>query len=386
MPIIGISGSYGGLNVGDEAILAAAIDEMRAAMPDMEIVVFTKDAGHTRTHQRANRVVSVRDLMVEEILPEIERLDLLLLGGGGILFDREARTYLREVKIAHEYGVPTFAFAIGIGRLEDADERRAVSDGMNRMAGITVRETSAKRLFQEIGVTRPITITADPAFLLTPEPFPDALLQEAGVPTDVQLVGMSVRESGPAAPDLDHAAYHAMAAQTADFMIHRFGAHVVLVCTEHADIREAHHVVSLMGSPQCAHVLKYRYSPRQILGLMGRFEIAVGMRLHFLIFAALSGVPLMAMPYASKVADLLDSLGLPKRPAVHEQYAGAFLADIDRLWDTRHEQRARLRERVPGLKELARQNVPLALATIRARLPMERPGPLVGARAVLAGT
>src|SRR3546814_2427325 len=63
----------------------------------------------------------------------------------GILYDTEAQTYLREVAIAQKYEVPTFAYAIGVGPLRDREERRAVRDGMNRMAGITVREVGAKR-------------------------------------------------------------------------------------------------------------------------------------------------------------------------------------------------------------------------------------------------
>ncbi len=364
---IGISGSYGGLNLGDEAILTSAIAQLRAEVPDVEIVVFSKHVQHTSAHQNADRVISPRELLLEDIIPEIERLDLLLLGGGGILYDTEARTYLREVAIAHERGVPTFAFAIGIGQLSDPEERRAVCDGMNRMAGITVRELSAKRLFEEIGVDRRITVTADPAFLLTPEPFPDDRLRAAGVPLDVPLIGLSVREAGPAAPKLGEAAYHGLLAEAADFMVHRYDAHVVFVPTERADIREAHRAVGQMATPERAHILPFDYGPAQVLGLMDRFEMAVGMRLHFLVFAALAGVPLMALPYASKVADLLEALGLPKRPAAHEQYAGAFLADLDRLWDNRAGQRTLLRTRVPHLQDRARQTVPLALAAIRDR-------------------
>jgi polysaccharide pyruvyl transferase WcaK-like protein len=110
------------------------------------------------------------------------------------------------------------------------------------------------------------------------------------------------------------------------------------------------------------------------------------MRLHFLIFAALSGVPLMAMPYASKVADLLDALDLPRRPAVHEEYPGPFLADIDRLWDMRHEQRATLRRSVPRLKDQAQRTVSLAVDTIRHRLSAAPPKRLAAAGTVLAGT
>lgn len=46
MTVIGTSGSYGGLNVGDEAILTSAVMQLRAAVPGVEIVVFSRDAEH----------------------------------------------------------------------------------------------------------------------------------------------------------------------------------------------------------------------------------------------------------------------------------------------------------------------------------------------------
>jgi polysaccharide pyruvyl transferase WcaK-like protein len=57
-----------------------------------------------------------------------------------------------------------------------------------------------------------------------------------------------------------------------------------------------------------------RYSPRQILSLMNHFEFAVGMRLHFLIFAALRGTPFAALSYSSKVIGLLEDLEMPTPP------------------------------------------------------------------------
>lgn len=53
--------------------------------------------------------------------------------------------------------------------------------------------------------------------------------------------------------------------------------------------------------------LPSRYSPRQILHIMGWFEFAVGMRLHFLIFAALRGTA-FALTLRSKVTGLLEDL------------------------------------------------------------------------------
>jgi polysaccharide pyruvyl transferase CsaB len=359
LTVIGISGSYGGLNLGDEAILTSAIEQLRATVPGVEIVVFARNAEHTRQHHAVDRVVSPREAMRDEITPEVRRLDLLLLGGGGILYDSEAQTYLREVMIAQQFGVPTHAFAIGVGPLRDQLERRAVRDGLNRMAGITVREQSAKRLIEDIGVAVPVTVTADPALLLTPEPFTEAMLADAGIPRDRPLIGMSVREHGAAAPELSEAAYHQLLAEAADFIVERYGADVVFVPMERADAREAHRVMGHMTLPERAHLLRFKYTPRQILGLMEHFEMAVGMRLHFLIFAAITGTPLMALPYASKVYDFLASLGLSPRAMVAHTTAGTFLADLDRLWDHRVVQKALLRERIPELQERARRTVPL---------------------------
>jgi hypothetical protein len=147
MAIIGISGSYGGLNIGDEAILASIIASLRAARRGDELVVFSRNAAHTWQHQQADRVVDVRALSRCDILPEVGRLDLLLLGGGGILFDSEARIFLREVRLAQECGVPTFAWAVGAGPLDDPHEREAVRVALScRWSGATsVTATASSR-------------------------------------------------------------------------------------------------------------------------------------------------------------------------------------------------------------------------------------------------
>ncbi len=91
---VGISGSYGGMNLGDEAILQSIITQLRASLP-VEITVFTRNAEDTKQRHHVERVVQVRDLTRVEVLPEIQRLDLLILGGGGIFYDVEADIFLR---------------------------------------------------------------------------------------------------------------------------------------------------------------------------------------------------------------------------------------------------------------------------------------------------
>jgi polysaccharide pyruvyl transferase CsaB len=359
---IGITGSYGGLNLGDEAILQSMIEQLRRELPGVEITVFSRDAEDTKRRHGVERAVQVRKVSRAEVVPEIERLDLLLFGGGGILYDAEARVYLREVLVAKELGVPVMLFAVGAGPLKDPAVQASVRDALDGAKAITVRERAAQQVLEDAGVHRDVVVTADPALLIKPEPLPRGFLKMEGLEGHKRLIGMSVREPGVAAPDLDVKSYHALLANAADFMIDRWGAGIVFVPMERSvlDTQHSHAVIAQMLRPQRATVLKGKYSPGQILALMGRFHFALGMRLHFLIFAALRGTPFVALPYAGKVSGFLEDLKLPA-PPLNLVNPGRLIAHLDESWDCRRSLKTHLQKAVPPLQERSRETVKIAL-------------------------
>jgi len=366
-PKVGITGSYGGLNLGDEAILQSMIEQLRRELPEVEISVFSRNAEDTKRRHKVERAVPVRKLSRAEVAPEVERLDLLLFGGGGILYDADARTYLREVEVAKEHGVPVMLYAVGAGPLTHASVQVAVREALEGVAAITVREKSARQVLEEAGVRRDIVITADPALLLRPEPLPRNVMKIEGLEGRKRLIGMSVREPGVAAPDLDPNVYHALLANAADYMVDRFDADIVFVPMEHSvlDIQHSHAVIAKMLRAQRARVLNGEYSSGQILGLMSKFSFAVGMRLHFLIFAALRGVPFVALPYAGKVAGFLEDLNLPS-PPLNLVSPGRLCAHLDQSWDDRRTLKSQLARSVPALQERSRETVKIAVELLKA--------------------
>jgi polysaccharide pyruvyl transferase CsaB len=367
--VVGLIGSYGGLNAGDEAILTVAITQLREAVAGVEIVVFTRDCEHTERHHDADRVVDAREAVREDVLAEIKQMDLMLLGGGGILYDHEAEAYLRLVRFAQDAGVVTATYAVGAGPLDRAADRASVAEVLNEMQLVTVREKEAKRLLEESGVECDITVTADPAVLLEPEPFTQGMLEREGLSDGQRLIGMSVREAGSAMSEMQAGEYHALLANAADFMVDRFDAEILFVPLERKDIREAHRVIGRMGLPEHAWVLKRSYGPRELRGLAEHLDLAVGMRLHFLLFAVTAGVPVAALPYATKVRDFLGSLEVGSPDPERAGHAGALLSHIDRLWDGRDQQIEHVRERLPRLQDAARENVRLIVDLLDGDAP-----------------
>lgn len=369
MPRIGIRGSFGGLNIGDEAILTSMIASLRERDDSTEIVVFSRNRAHTAAEHEVDAVVdsSCDDRSRRE--RQLGRLDLLLLGGGGLLYDPEAGTYLREVREAQRLGVPTCAYALGAGPLLGAEDRATVRTILPGMDVVTVRDQESKRVLEDADVQVAMTVTADPAMLLEPVPFPEEALIREGVPVGGRLIGMSVREPGRAAPDLDECAYHQLLAAMADYMVYRYDATIVFVPMERQDVTHSHAVISKMVAPDRARVLHDCYRPRSVLGLMEHFDLVVGMRLHFLIFAALAGVPFLPLPYAGKVFDFAQLAGVPALPGMHGRFIGPLLATLDEVWDQRAERVAATTARIDAAKLRARTTVELAMDVLQG------PGP-----------
>ena len=352
---VAISGSYGGMNLGDEAILEVILRELRASL-DVDVVVFSRNAKDTEQRHKV-RAVPIREMHKDDVFEELRKLDLFILGGGGILFDGLVEDMLRDVNWARELGIPVMVYAISVGPLKTPESKQLVVTSLSKVDKITVRENEAKRILHYLGLEQEIEVTADPGLLLKPQSFTKEMLKMEGINPDSPLVGFSLREPGPAAPDLNIEQYHAILANAADFMVERFDAQILFVPMEVGDNKDPQHshaVISKMVNAQRASVLKGEYTSAAVLGLMKHMSFAVGMRLHFLIFAGIQKVPFVPLPYATKVAGLLSDLEMPM-PPITALNVGKLCAFLDRSWDLRERIRKKLEVKVPPLQERAKR-------------------------------
>lgn len=351
---IGISGSFGGANLGDEAILASMVAALRSRLPELHITVFSLNPSDTLLRHDIDHAISTPGLSRTELLGEVFKFDLLLLGGGGILFDFWVKEHLREALLAEEAGVPVMVYAVGAGPLEDPVSQEQVVRCLEDARIVTVRDMTAARTLEKIGVTRDIDVAADAAMLFEPEPLPEDIWRIEGLEGVNRIIGMSVREPGPAAPNIDIEHYHIQLASAADYLVDRLGAKIAFVPMEPQmhDVQQSHAVIARMYCASEASVIRSDLTSGQVLSLVRGFSLAVGMRLHFLIFAALQGVPFVALPYASKVTGFIEQLEMQPPPG-EGLTIGRLLAYIDQMWDRQDDLRRQMSDRVPHLQELA---------------------------------
>lgn len=129
-------------------------------------------------------------------------------------------------------------------------------------------------------------------------------------------------------------------------------------------MQHSHAVVAHMQNAEGAEILRRRYSPRQVLDLMGRFDFAVGMRLYFPIFAVLRGTPIAALQSARAPPGSRNARATPESVDI-----GQLIAIIDRAWDTRDTIRATMGAHRPVLQERAQQTKGIWCGSCRSDAP-----------------
>ena len=190
-----ISGYYGFGNTGDEAVLAGMLATLRRLRIEAEVTVLSADPD--RTVREHPGVRSVQRYRLAELVKVMRRADLVISGGGSLFQDVTSAIsphyYLFVLRLARLLRRRTMIYAQGVGPLVRDGVRRAVARAMNRTDLITVRDPDSKSLLEEIGVTKPIHLSADPSFVLEPDVREaDRLLAERGL-SRAALMGVSLR-------------------------------------------------------------------------------------------------------------------------------------------------------------------------------------------------
>ena len=379
-PHVLISGWYGHANSGDEAILSTFVDQMGGAGGFAIYVLTTEPAAIDRDY--SNRGASglrhweylglrgLENFLRGRIFRPIRLLrnsEMLVFGGGSILRDnstwRNLFRLLDDIFLARMFGVPVVFYALGVGPFRSWAGRKLIAWASHCATAITVRDETSAALLASLGIApERIMIVSDPALLLADTDPAQAVLAAglggflAAHPKTLFVYPTESLQLPAPAETEDHLvagiaeALHTLAEQDGYAIVF-----VPLRVTGSADdVAMSRRIASLLPSSIARQIVEHGLSPTQIRALTQTASINVTVRLHAMIYAVSSGVPVVSLNYEPKVRANATRFGL-----------GAYLIDPDaaiaeRLVTTvrslranMESERAALATRLPGLRRQA---------------------------------
>lgn len=355
-----ICGAYGKDNAGDDAILEAIISEIHSIDPDMPVTVLSRAPKDTSV---SYRIGSIHTFNFPAFIHKMRKTQLYISGGGSLIQDvtstRSLLYYLAGITLANQLGNKVQMYGCGVGPVSSTVNRKRAARVINRhVDAITLREDNSLETLKDMGVTEPvIRLAADPALTLLPDPDEtvESRLIASGIPLDREYICFAVRTWA----GFDEKAGEF--AKAADYAYSRYGLLPVFMPVEPGrDIKAAGMVMSEMTAP--CYLLEAPETGGAAMGLMKRMSALVSMRLHALVFAAGSGIPLIGVVYDPKVSSFLDYIGESRYIDLAEMDAPSLIVLIDDSLHAKVSENALVR-----LLELEKNNIEVARTLINER-------------------
>lgn len=325
-----ISGYYGFGNTGDEAILLSIIENLKKYIGNVQITVLSANPDETT---KSYQVRSIDSFDFIKIIKEIYKTDLVISGGGTLLQDitsfRNVPYYLSIIYLAKRIGKKVVLYSNGIGPINHRFNKYLVKWILNKVDLITVRDESSKKELESLGIIRPpIHVTADSAFALEPDlnlKKIDDIFSKKGANLQKPLIGISLRRWK------DDEKFFKELADGLDCIKQKYDVEMVFIpMQKKEDLKAAEKLVSYLKSKII--VMEGDFSVKEWLDIISRMKMLIGMRLHSLIFAAITGVPMIGIIYDPKVDSFLNMVEQPSAGCVCDFDKNKLIRFVDEIF------------------------------------------------------
>jgi len=291
-----IVGNYGAKNFGDDAMLTVLVHHLRR---HFRLTVFS--VLHRKSVEKKFGVVSVSAFTPLRLLAEMVRADCVLIGGGSLIKN------LSMLKLA-----PIFLAILLMKkrRVFIGVEVHKLNSLLEALFFALCRDsiaffTRSSSINQKIGAGIRCMRMPDLAYGLAGI---YESRQDTGAPNP-PVVGVNVRPSTLT----DRFDSKLWLTRVADLLEELAPQNILMFPFQPCDRKEIAKLVHLLrnrrlrSTIRSVNVASFEHALKYMRGL----SLAIGMRLHFLIFASLLGVPFVSVPYHEKVARFADSVNAP---------------------------------------------------------------------------
>jgi len=286
-----ISGYYGYGNIGDEAILTTLIRDIKSLTNANNYNISVLSATPHATSTLNDGIFAIQRFDIYSVLKEIKRANYVISGGGGLIQDvtswKSPLYYLGIIGLAKLLNKKVLIYANGVGPLNYKFNRFLTSIILNKVDKITVRDEDSLKLLRRLGVKK-AKLTVDPIFSFKPieslDPYNelnDFIAVSLGFSKEtVKLIG-------------DFAKFF-------DYVSEKTGK--TCLFTPFYYLKDYEFSSKIAGKMKNKpEILQTILLPSEMLSLLNRTHLGVGMRLHFIIFSAINEKAILPFLYDPKV-------------------------------------------------------------------------------------
>lgn len=301
-----LSGYYGFNNLGDEAVLASILNNIRGELGKLDITVLSANPTETEAVFGVRAVKRTAPLRVFKAL---WGCDVLISGGGSLLQDVTGRLsifyYLSLMVMGKIMGKKVMVYSQGIGPIRMPLNRWATKVTLDMADAITVREPHSKSDLIAMGLkSERIIITADPVISLEPSENKEIrqwMHDMPGYRQGCPSVGLAFRGKDMAfgaAEKLVEVIHCLTKEMEINFFLIPYYYEQDKMVLDHLEL-----LAKGLVLPVRRHL-----SVGEMLSLTSELDVLVGTRLHSLIVSAVCGTPMIAVSYDPKIEYFMSTI------------------------------------------------------------------------------
>ena len=366
-------GYNGANNTGSEARLLSIIEDVRSVLgPDVELTVPTLNEKNLRRYIQEKdglKIAPIPSIFFLAIDRLVKEHDLMILVEGSCYMDTWTSAllwaFLWATHSANHHGIPCLAYAVDAGELSHLNQWLVKREASKTDLIITRTKYAAERL-KMIGVTAPITYTADCAFNFQENPEDHSFFKNYWPKAHSEVVGMAVvdfsiwpvviRPWGRSEDLYKWPYYFARSkerkkarrrliegwAKAANRIIDEHGQNVALICMEELDEPLGQEIRRRIKNKDMSCVISSsEFNASQMTSMLCELELLVTSRYHASVLCLRALVPQIAVGHDPRLTSIYHDLGL------YEDY---FIShDAPLLWEDL-EEKVSLLLRYPDLQ------------------------------------
>ena len=344
-----INGYYGYKNIGDEALLQAMIENIKKSYPDAKLCILSSNPKETSKRYLVN---SINRYNIFKIYREMKSAKLFISGGGSLLQDvtstKSLVYYTSILKAAKKLGLKVMIYANGFGPINKSKNIEKVKNALISADWISMREPESANIVKKLIPGIEVSVSADPAFCLdkTDDKWQSRLLKKFNIDDGQKYFAISLRDWSNSDPRIVE--------KTVEYckeIVKKYNIYPLLVAMQTTkDLSICNSIKSKLGynTPVISDI-----TAKELISILEKVEFSVGMRLHFLMFSAIAGVPVIALSYDPKVNSLIDYMGLEKTMTASDINVEKLLSLTDVIIAKREELSETLAVKASNMKELA---------------------------------